>query len=71
MNRNYVIVGDTEKYDDCLVCVAGSTYERAENVLNRMLNNPTKNDKLLMIGCKNLRIEFVENKDCWWDNDLD
>jgi hypothetical protein len=67
MNGEYVIVGDTEKYKDCLVCVAGRIYEKAEEILNRMLNNPTENDKRLMVGHKNLRIEFVEERYCWWN----
>ena len=71
MNGEYVIVGDTNKYEDCLVCVAGSTYEKAEEVLNRMLSNPTENDKRLMLGHKNFRIEFVEEKYCWWNHYCD
>lgn len=68
MGMNYVIVGDTDRYIDCLVCVAGNTYEDAEHVLDRMLNNPTENDKRLMVGHTNFRIEFVENRNCWWND---
>lgn len=42
MNGDYVIIGDTDRYEDCLVCIAGSTIERANEVLNRMLNNRQK-----------------------------
>lgn len=68
MSGNYIIIGDAGRFKDCLVCVAGSTYESAEEVLHRMLNNPTNNDKRLMIGHENFRIKFVEEKDCWWNN---
>ena len=68
MNGEYIIVGDTERYNDCLVCVAGKNYEHAESTFNRMLNNPTENDKRLMLGHTNFRIEFVEEKYCWWNH---
>lgn len=71
MNGDYIIVGDTEKYQDCLVCVTGSTIERANEVLNRMLNNPTEHDKKMMYGHTNFRIEFVEEKYCWWNQNCD
>lgn len=56
---DYIIVGDTERFDGCLICVAGKTKERADEVLNRMLTNPTKNDKRLMGGHRNMRIKEV------------
>lgn len=62
----YIIVGDTEKYKACLVCLAGNTLEKAEQILERMLNNPTENDKRLMERHTNLHIKPVEDKDCWW-----
>lgn len=68
MNGSYVIAGDTKSHKDCLVYVVGSDYKRAEEVLNRMLNNPTDDDKGVMTEHTNLRIEFVESKDCWWNN---
>lgn len=71
MNGDYVIVGDTEQYQGCLVCIVGNTYEKANEVLNRMLNNPTENDKQLMRDHTNFRIEFVEEEDCWWHGNLD
>lgn len=68
MKGDYVIVGDTKKYNDCLVYVIGKSYENAEETLSRMLNNPTENDKRLMLEFTNLKIELVEEKDCWWNN---
>lgn len=70
MNGDYIIKGDTEQFKNCLVCVAG-TYENAKEVLKRMLNNPTENDKRLMVGHTNFRIEFAEEKDCWWHGNCD
>lgn len=40
----------------------------AEKILQRMLNNPTQNDKRCMEGHINLRIKEVEEKDCWWND---
>ena len=70
MNGDYVIVGDTERHEGCLVCVC-FTFENATKVLNRMLNNPNDNDKRLMQGHSNLRIEEVPEKDCWWHGNCD
>ena len=67
---DYVIIGDTKSYDGCLVCVCG-TFERATEVLNRMLTNPTDNDKRLMDGHHNLRITEVPEEDCWWHGNCD
>lgn len=67
---DYIIIGDTEKYKGCLVCVCG-TKQRAEECLARMLAKPTANDKRLMEGHSNLRIEGVPKKNCWWHGNLD
>ncbi len=62
----YIIVGDTEKYTGCLIYVCGKNLERAQQTLNDMLTNPTANDLAVSKGTTNLRIETVEDKDCWW-----
>lgn len=67
---DFVIVGDTDKYEGCLVCVCG-TYDNANKILHRMLNNPTENDKKIMNGHSNLRIEEVPEEDCWWRGNCD
>lgn len=67
-DSDYIIVGDTERFDDCLICVAGKTKESAEETLNRMMTNPTENDKRLMFGHRNLRIKEVPAEECWWRN---
>ena len=67
---DYVIVGDTKDYDGCLMRVCG-TLECAKAELHRMLNNPTDDDKRLMQGHHNLRIEEVSEKDCWWNGNCD
>lgn len=71
MDVEYIIVGDTEKFNDCLVYVIGKSIEDAERVLNRMLNNPTDNDKKLIKDHTNLRIKKVNSEDCWWNKDYD
>ena len=60
----YMIVGDHEKYGTCLVSVIHGDMDFAEQVLNRMLKNPTENDLVLTSGISNLRIE--EDDDERW-----
>ena len=64
----YIIIGDTEKYEGCLVTVVHGTRERAEERLEQMLTAPTANDKILMEGHTNFRIKDVEEKDQWWND---
>ena len=62
----YIIVGDTEKYKECLIYVCGKNKEVAENALERIINNPNDNDLKLIKGHSNFKIKTVEDKDCWW-----
>lgn len=64
----YIIVGDTENYKECLVCLAGWDKDNAEERLNQMLTNPTENDRALMKGHSNFKVVAVESKDCWWND---
>ena len=64
----YIIVGDTKSFKDCLVTVVRGSRSYAEKVLERMLYAPTEDDLLLMRGHKNLRIKEVEEKDQWWND---
>ena len=69
--NEYIIVGDTENYKDCLIVVCGANEEHAETVLKRITENPTNNDKLLIRGHTNIRIEEVTPENCWWNDTLD
>ena len=69
--NEYIIIGDTENYKDCLVCVCGTSLNWANAELYRMLNNPTDNDKRLMQGHTNLRVKEVLAENCWWNGNLD
>lgn len=69
--NEYIIIGDTEQYKDCLVCLCGTSLEHAQEILRRMLNNPTDNDKRLMERHINFRIKEVAEKDCWWNYGCD
>lgn len=64
----YVIVGDTEQYKGCLVMSCGSSKEKAEDTLQRLLSDPDEHDKIMIEGHSNLRVEEVEHKDCWWED---
>lgn len=67
----YIIKGDTPEFKNCLVYVCGKSFEVAKENLNRMLTNPNENDKKLIQNIENLKIEEVEDKDCWWNFNCD
>ena len=67
----YVIVGDTEQYNDCLVCVCRTTLDEAKLTLERMRLNPTETDMALIKGHRNLRLKEVPEVDCWWNYGCD
>lgn len=67
----YIIVGDTEKYKECLVYICGVSEGRAKEVLDRIKSNPTENDKAITNSHANLRIKEVEAKSCWWRHGCD
>ena len=74
MSGEYIITAEYDingKPARCLVTLAGDTLECAENVLNRMVNNPTEKDKRLIKTGEHLKVEFVDAKDCWWRYDCD
>ncbi len=66
--KEYIIVGDTKSFKDCLITVVRGDRNAAEKVLERMLYAPTENDYKLMEGHKNLRIKEVKEKDQWWND---
>lgn len=70
-NLEYIIKGDTPEFKNCLVYVCGKSLEVAKENLHRMLNNPNENDKKLIRNMENLKIEKVEDKDCWWNFNCD
>lgn len=67
----YTIVADSGEHKGCLVYVCGSSLEFANEVLDRLLNNPDKRDLELRKEFTNFRIEAVEDNDCWWHDSLD
>lgn len=69
--RDYIIVGDTDRYKDCLVCVCGLSEDVANKILHRMLNNPTDDDKRLIKGHKNLRVITTPKEENWWRGNCD
>ena len=71
MGSEYIIIGDTEQFKDCLVCVCGSSFKHANETLYRMLNNPTEHDKKMMAGHKNFKINEVSEENCWWNYGCD
>lgn len=68
-DRGYIIVGDSIKepqHKECLVYVCG-TKERAEAVLDQLLNNPDETDLYNRERYTNFKIDWVPEKDCWWN----
>lgn len=68
MEVKYIIAGDTEQYKGCLILSCGSDKERAEQTLQRLLDDPDEHDKIMIEGYSNLRVEEAEKKDCWWED---
>ena len=58
---NWIITGDADNFQDCLVRVCSSE-EDAKATLRRMLVSPTEEDKKLMDGHYNFRIEEVKGE---------
>lgn len=67
----YIIKGDTPEFSNCLVYVCSKSVEVTKEHLHRMLNNPNENDMKLIRNMTNLKIEEVEDKDCWWNFNCD
>ena len=70
-NIEYIIVGDTDRFGECLVYVCGKSKEHAENVLHRMQTEPTDQDKRMLDEHKNLRVKEVQSEHCWWNHGCD
>lgn len=68
MRKQYYIVGDTKKYKECLIYIVGESYEYAEKVLNRILTNPTEQDKFMLKTHNNIRINSIDTENCWWED---
>lgn len=63
----WIIVGDTEKYTECLVRPCGTKAD-AEKELQRMLTAPDSHDKHLMEGMFNFKVVEVPLESCWWND---
>lgn len=70
-NTEYVIVGDTKEYEDCLLFPCGDNKKIADETLDRILNRPTANDKKIIEGCTNFRIKENPKERCWWNDNCD
>lgn len=64
----YIIVGDTEKYGECLVYVCGKDEKKAQEILEKVLTSPTDQDRRVMESHSNLRLKKVESRLCWWND---
>ena len=64
----WIIVGDTDKYEGCLVYTINGGKELAEQVLDRMMNNPNKEDLRVRETHRNLRIKETKPEDEWWND---
>lgn len=65
----WVIVGDTDKYKDCLILCGCTTWEMACKVLNKVLTSPQYEQE--RNEYKNIHIAEVAAKDCWWRDGVD
>lgn len=70
--KDYIIVGDFEIYgkiESCLIRVCGEDKKHAEEILDRMLNNPNKDD-LYDLNKPNFRgnLHIEVEYDGWWND---
>ena len=60
---------DYEHYKECLVYTCGKDRSKAEEVLDRILNNPDERDlQEISEGAHNFKIKEVVSRDCWWND---
>lgn len=64
----FIIVGDTGEYKGCLIYPVAGDLAKAEEILHQILTNPTENDIRVTEGCTNLRVEYEDEKNCWWND---
>ena len=66
----YMIVADYPEIGEAMVCplANGTSEERANEILKQMVENPTENDKALIGEGKNLRVEKIDRRNCWWND---
>ena len=63
---SYVIVGDTERFKDCLVAACIGSKEDAEKSLEQLLNSEDAEDKKIVSEYTNLRLKETRREDSWW-----
>ena len=64
----YIIVGDLPDAKELLIYTIMGGRDFAEEVLNRMMNNPTKQDLEERAKFTNIKIKEVKSADCWWND---
>jgi len=64
----WIIVGDTDKYEGCLVYTIMGGRDLAEKVLDRIKNNPDDEDRRMMQTHHNFRIEETKPSEEWWND---
>lgn len=69
--KEFIIIGDTKDYKGCLVCLAGRTQERAEEVLAEVLAKKAEGKDESLNRHENLRIKEIDSKDGWWNYGTD
>ena len=72
MDVEYFIAGDALLHKGCLICITDcKSFEEAEQILERMLNNPNENDKKMIKGYRNIHVAAIPKNDCWWNDNCD
>ena len=62
-NFEYIIVGDTKNYKNCLIYCCGNSKKLAEKTLDEIISINEYADSYT-----NIRIETVLDKNCWWND---
>ena len=64
----WIIVGDTDKYEGCLVYTIMGGRDLAETVLDRLNNNPDVRDMQVRETMHNFRIKETKPSEEWWND---
>lgn len=57
----YIIIGDTDQFKDCLICLAGRDGSHAEQIRLGVITS--QSDRY-----SNIRVKKVKSSECWWND---
>lgn len=62
----YIIVGDTERYKECLIKVCSGDKVQAQKSLVKFLSGETEQDRKDLAKHTNIHLMHTDREDEWW-----